>query len=132
MSESSASLSPYHYVGNDPVTYNDPMGNISQEDWKFVKNLYYNGIDANYTVISIGDDDSPSSGDYGGAASGGGDDGGEGMVSDGGPSGIYGESDGEAFANAAIAISIANGWGNTMAGNLRTAYYNYANGLART
>jgi len=132
MAESSESLSPYQYAGNDPISNNDPLGNISQEDWKFVKNLYYNGIDANYTVVSIGEDNSAPSGDYGGEAPGGGDDGGEGMVSDGGPSGISAVSDGEAFANAAIAISIANGWGNTVAGNLHTAYYNYSNGLVAT
>ncbi len=59
--EGAESMSPYHYSGNNPVMFSDPMGNLSDAQWLFVVEMSHSPIMGNYHIdddgISSMDDD---------------------------------------------------------------------------
>jgi len=128
--ESAESLTTYNYASNNPVMFNDPLGDVSEAQWNFVLNQYYGGITGNYYIPDEGDDSSDGGDGGGGGGGGGGGTSGGGTPT--GVPGVYEVSDAAALAHAAEAISKSNGWGNTVAGNLETAYNNLMNGTAAT
>jgi len=124
IAESAHSMTTYQYSNNNPITFNDPMGDLTAAQWQNVVNIYNNGpITEDREFTDPGDNSDASDG--GGGGSGGGDSGG-GATSSGGAV----ISDDRAFGNAVKAINNSNGWSYTTAGNVQTAYNNYIANMA--
>jgi len=53
-SESAESMSNYQYALNNPLMYNDPLGNVSESDWNKVVNAILNGVTQSFRVSDDG------------------------------------------------------------------------------
>ena len=100
MAESSESITTYHYALNNPIMFNDPLGDLAKGQ-------------TIYDIINM----ITTSGKYGGSWS----------SSDPDNVNIY-SSNIDAFGGMAAFLTTTNGWGSTVAGSFDSGWYNLTNG----
>ena len=108
LAEQFASINPYQFGFNNPVMFNDPMGDLSQADWDDFKSRLGTGSNLN------------GFGDYGGSYSGGG----------GGGFTPFTSND-QAFGWGVGNMNASGGWGSQpgWATSFGNALHNYGGGI---